>query len=671
MSTVDSESRIASLGLILPTSVSNASSADMGQRHLAGYEQLMQLREQTAKFRAGYRNWRKGARAGAKGEVKNLVNQAHQAAAAVEQRKRLSTAGVEEAKADEEDGQVDWLRFLHNPHQDVAKHDPLKLCDENLAQLREWKGGAKFPIEGSRTASNFIAHIGVGGFHRSHQAYVLDQVMQESFEGPDASSEERWGVIGIGLMPWDRRMYDTLKEQDYYYTLLMRSRHGSDAVVVSAIHDFLFIPDDAEASIARLCDESVRIISLTVTEKGYYRDVKGDLDVENANVASDIAEWTEDGIACPKTSFGLICTVQLLRRRAGTPLATIMSCDNLPMNGNTCRKATLQFAAAVDEEMHEWMRHEAAFPNSMVDRITPGTEPQHIELIKTEFGVEDGWPVVAEPFLQWVIEDHFTCGRPPWEAFSGVLFTERVVPYELMKLRLLNSSHSALSHLSYLAGHRFVDDAMADTDVSSFLRVYMGEVVTTVPEVEGINLDEYQKTLQERFGNPYIKDKVKRLCQDGSQKFQNTLQEALVTCKDHDLSAPPMIALAIAGYLRYMAAVDEQGEAIVLEDPLEDTLRPIAEAALGGERGPVDDFVLALFGEEIHCWDEFCAAVHESLQELIASGAKAVLRARREEVLHALQAEIEELRKLLTHKVLEQATLMPKEERVASLRLFM
>ena len=269
--------------------------------------------------------------------------------------------------------------------------------------------------------------------------------------------------------------------------------------MIQSIVDFLHVPEDPEKVLQRLCQPDVRIVSLTVTEKGYYRTADGHLDETNPLVAEDIKAWTANGLKQPKTALGLICTIAHRRKDAAGPF-TVLSCDNLPMNGLTCKTATLEFAAKVDPALAAYLEREIPFPSSMVDRITPVTKPEQIELLKDEYGVEDGWPVVAEPFLQWVVEDKFAAGRPKWEqAASGlnesVLFVEDVEPYELMKLRLLNSSHSAMAYVSLLGGHVFVDEALGDIDVLTFLRAYMAEIVTTLVPVAGVDFIQYRAKL--------------------------------------------------------------------------------------------------------------------------------------------------------------------------------
>ena len=480
--------KFAALDLSSPAALRGKTSEELQAAQLSGYEAMRKIRDDAAKFRRDYSNWRKGGASGAAGQ------------------------GLKGSKVEDRGS---GLRLAHNPLTEVGAALSLPLRRAHLDALRKGsKGALTVPASTGRPkCTALIAHIGVGGFHRSHQAYMTDVLLEraatetapseydeftrrrrsDSVAGQDgglaAQGEDAWGILGVGLMPWDKRMYETLRSQDYLYTLVTRGNSGSAARVIQAVQDFVFLPENPDAGLKRLCEEKVRILSLTVTEKGYYRDASGHLDAGNALVAEDVAAWATDaaagavGLKQPKTAFGLICTVLARRRAADLGPLTVLSCDNLPMNGSVCRGATLEFATLVSPDLKAWIEAKVPFPSSMVDRITPVTKPEHVSLVEDEYGVKDGWPVVAEPFLQWVIEDNFANGRPNWEnAASGdnesVLFVDDVEPYELMKLRLLNSSHSAMAYVSLLAEHDFVDEALGDIDVLTFLRAYMSEVVT-------------------------------------------------------------------------------------------------------------------------------------------------------------------------------------------------
>jgi len=490
------------------------------------------------------------------------------------------------------------------------------------------------PPKAPPAIANVIAHIGVGGFSRSHLTYATDRLLR--------SSPAPWGITGVGLMPWDAKMCKTLRDQDMLYTLVMQDDAAKSARVVEAITDFVFVPEDTRAFETLALDPRLKIISLTVTEKGYYQDVAtGDLDLRNALVKQDVSEWHWGGsLQKPRTAFGFICSVLQRRRSAGLPAVTVLSCDNLPLNGDLCRRATLRFAAACDAELATWIDRNATFPNSMVDRITPATEDAHRDALAADFGVRDAWPVVSERFAQWVVEDAFVAGRPDWDAAFGddnenesVLFVEDVEPYETMKLRLLNSGHSALAAVGLLLGHRLVHLSLADPDVAGFLAAYMGQVAATLGPVPGVDIEAYQTRLVERFKNPKIADTLARLASDGSQKFNSTLAHALRAMRARDEAAPPpRVALALACFLLSFAEVDEMGQRFALADPRRDALAAsgrgwlLRHALDAADATEMRNFLGLVFGDDVAAWDALVAATHAAAADVRARGLRAVLR---------------------------------------------
>ena len=485
------------------------------------------------------------------------------------------------------------------------------------------------PPKAPPAIARVIAHVGVGGFSRSHLSYATDRLLR--------SSPAPWGITGVGLMPWDAKMCQTLRDQDMLYTLVMQDDAAKSARVVEAITDFVFVPEDTRAFEALALDPRLRIISLTVTEKGYYQDVAtGDLDLRNALVTQDVSEWHWGGsLQKPRTAFGFICAVLQRRRSAGLPAVTVLSCDNLPLNGDLCRRATLRFAAACDAELATWIDRNATFPNSMVDRITPATEDAHRDALAADFGVRDAWPVVSERFAQWVVEDAFVAGRPDWDAAFGddnenesVLFVEDVEPYETMKLRLLNSGHSALAAVGLLLGHRLVHLSLADPDVLGFLGAYMRQVARTLGPVPGVDLARYQAKLVDRFANAKIADQLARLASDGSQKFKSTLEHALLVLRrEHPARAPTLVALALACFLRACATqVDERGAAYPLEDPRKGELAEPARKAVAGDAGGARDFLSLVFGDAVASWAALVDAVAAANGLVSAEGLRAALR---------------------------------------------
>jgi mannitol 2-dehydrogenase len=375
-----------------------------------------------------------------------------------------------------------------------------------------------------------IVHFGVGGFHRSHQAMYLDGLMRDG-------KALDWGVCGVGVLPSDRRMKDVMAAQDCLYTLVVKHPDGSfEPRVIGSIVEYLFAPEDPEAVIEKLTDEHTRIVSLTVTEGGYnFHAVTGNFDTSNPDVAHDLAPG-----AIPKTIFGLITEALVRRRRLDLPLFTVLSCDNIQGNGDAARKSFVAFATLRDPELGAWVEQQVHFPNSMVDRITPVTTEQDRAEVGRRFGIDDQWPVVCEPFAQWVLEDDFGAGRPPWEDV-GVQLVADVEPYELMKLRLLNASHQALCYFGYLSGYRLVHDVCQDTLFQRFLLAYMDqEGAPTLVPVPGIDVAEYQQNLIARFSNPNVRDTVARLCAESSDRIPKWLLPVI----RHNLATDTLMANA-------------------------------------------------------------------------------------------------------------------------------
>lgn len=353
-----------------------------------------------------------------------------------------------------------------------------------------------------------IVHFGFGNFHRAHQAMYLDRLMSRG-EAMD------WGICGVGLLPGDARMRDAMAAQDNLYTLVLKHPDGTlEPRIIGSVHDYLFAPDDPEAVLARLVDPSVRIVSLTVTEGGYHINrTTNQFDTTDADIVADAANPHR-----PATVFGYLVEGLARRRAAGIPPFTVLSCDNLPGNGAIARQAVTAYAGLVDAGLAAWIDANVAFPNDMVDRITPTTTDADRALVASEFGVADAWPVMAEPFVQWVIEDEFPLGRPAWETVGAQLVSD-VRPYELIKLRLLNAGHQVLAYTGLLRGHTYAHEAMADEVVAAAVHAYMEEARTTLEPVPDVDIDDYIAELLVRFGNPAIADTLERLATDGSDRM--------------------------------------------------------------------------------------------------------------------------------------------------------
>ena len=410
-----------------------------------------------------------------------------------------------------------------------------------------------------------IVHFGVGGFHRAHQAMYVDSLM-------DQGKALDWGICGVGVMPFDLKMRDAMVSQDCLYTLVLKDPRGQwTPKVIGSIVKNLYAPDDPEAVIEQMADPATRIVSLTVTEGGYnFHPVTGRFDAENPAIQADLAPG-----AVPATTFGLITEAVARRRERGIEPFTVMSCDNIQGNGHVAQEVFTAFARLRDPELGDWVEANVRFPNSMVDRITPVTTDDDRIQIKERFGVEDVWPVVCEPFTQWALEDDFSAGRPPFEDV-GVQVVPDVVPYELMKLRLLNASHQAMCYFGYLAGHRLVHEVAQDPLFANFLLDYMNDEATpTLAPVPGIDLEGYKHQLIERFSSAAVRDTVTRLCAESSDRIPKFLlpviRENLAAGRDVRLAAA-----VVASWARYVEGVDEQGEPIQVVDRQADQLRAIA-----------------------------------------------------------------------------------------------
>jgi mannitol 2-dehydrogenase len=479
---------------------------------------------------------------------------------------------------------------------------------ESLSSLRAPVSTPTYHRDRVRTG---IVHFGVGGFHRSHQAMYLDRLMH-------AGKALDWGICGVGVLPSDRRMKDTMQAQDCLYTLVLKHPDGSlEPRVIGSIVEYLFVPDDPEAVIRKLTDEQTRIVSLTITEGGYnFHAVTGQFDVSDPDVVHDLQPGT-----APKTTFGLITEALVRRRRRDLPPFTVMSCDNIPGNGDAARRSFAAFAALRDPELGAWVEQQVRFPNSMVDRITPVTTDEDNAEVGRRFGIADQWPVVCEPFTQWVLEDEFGDGRPPWED-AGVQLVEDVEPYELMKLRLLNASHQALCYFGYLTGYRLVHEVCQDALFQQFLLAYMDQEATpTLQPVPGIDLEEYKQNLIARFSNPNVRDTVARLCAESSDRIPKWLlpviRQNLATGGEIKRSAA-----VVASWARYAEGVDEQGRPIEVVDRLKDSLMANARRQREDPLAFIAD--RKVFGDLIDD-ERFTSLYRASLASLHTHGARVTL----------------------------------------------
>ena len=489
----------------------------------------------------------------------------------------------------------------------------------STATLASLGGSLSVPSYDRSSVRTGIVHLGVGGFHRSHQAMYLDRLMEEG-------KARDWGICGVGVLPSDRRMAEVMAAQDCLYTLVVKHSDGRfDARVVGSVVEYLLAPDDPDAVVEKMAAEDTRIVSLTVTEGGYnIGAITGEFDPTHPDVVSDLRPG-----AALRTSFGLVTEALVRRRDRGLPPFTVVSCDNIQHNGDVARRSFAAFATLRDPELGAWVEREVPFPNSMVDRITPATTDDDRAEVARRFGVDDAWPVVGEDFTQWVLEDRFGLGRPPLED-AGVQIVDDVDPYERMKLRLLNASHQALAYLGHLAGYRLVHDAAQDPVFQRFLLGYMEEEATpTLRPVPGIDLEDYRRTLIARFSNPHIRDTLARLAFDGSERLPKWLLPVIrdQLARDGEVRRS---AAVVAGWARYSEGVDEQGRPIEIADRRRDPLM----AAARREREEPLAFLAdrALFGDLVDD-ERFTGPYLAALASLHERGARATLEALVEEAL--------------------------------------
>ena len=453
-----------------------------------------------------------------------------------------------------------------------------------------------------------IVHLGVGGFHRAHQAMYVDRLM-------NAGAALEWGICGVGVLPQDRAMKDALEAQDCLYTLVVKNPDGSlEPSVIGSLVEYLLAPEDPEAVMEKMAAETTRIVSLTVTEGGYnVHPVTGEFDATNAAIVAD----AQPG-AVPATAFGLLTEALVRRRERGVPPFTVMSCDNIQGNGHVAAKMFTAFAALRSAELGEWVAANVHFPNSMVDRITPVTTDADRAVLSDRFGIEDAWPVVCEPFTQWVLEDNFGLGRPPLDQ-AGVQIVDDVEPYELMKLRLLNASHQALAYTGFLAGYQYAHEVCQDDAFVDYVRNFMNlESTPTLRPVPGVDLDDYKRTLIERFANPEVRDTLARLCAESSDRIPKWVLPVIRAqlAVDGDISRS---ALIVASWARYAEGVDEHGRPIKVVDRLSDRLTEVART----QSSDPTAFIAQrdIFGDLIDD-ERFVAAYTAALDSLHTKGAR-------------------------------------------------
>ena len=478
----------------------------------------------------------------------------------------------------------------------------MRLSERALARLA---AGVKVPAYDRRALATGIVHLGIGAFHRAHQAVYIDDIL--------ARGDSRWGIVGVSLRSGDTR--DALAPQDGLYTLLVR---GNDAPprIIGSVREIMVAPDAPDAVLARMSDPAVAIVSLTITEKGYCHDpATGELDENHPFIVADLADPEH-----PKSAVGMLAAALARRRRAGVAPFTVLCCDNLPSNGKVLHRILARYAALVSPDLGAFVLNEVAAPSTMVDRIVPATTDADRAVVHADIDAEDAWPVVTEPFSQWVVEDRFPAGRPELEA-AGVEMVADVAPYEAMKLRMLNGAHSALAYLGGLAGVETVADAMATPELPDFIAALMDDASATLKTPSEPDRKAYGHALLARFRNAALHHRLVQIAMDGSQKLP---QRLLSTVRDRLKLGLPIErhALAVAAWMRFVTRTDDYDKPIPVNDPLAARFAAIA----GSERNP-EGLIRALlairpiFGEDLPSDSRFSAPLTKAFGRLTADGS--------------------------------------------------
>lgn len=437
----------------------------------------------------------------------------------------------------------------------------------NQKNLVEIENQIPVPTFNRSALKKGIVHIGVGGFHRAHQALFTHNLLEQS-------NTQEWGICGVGLREGDVNMYKVFKQQDNLYTLMVKHPNGTtEPQIIGSIIDFKLGFNNPESVIKLLAHPDTKIVSLTITEGGYnLNPINGKLDFENPDIQHELKHPNE-----PKTIYGYLTAALQQRRNTKLTPFTIMSCDNIEHNGDMTRNMLLSFIKKQDDKLANWVESEVCFPNSMVDRITPVTTKSDITYLEKTYGIKDEWPVTCEPFIQWVVEDKFSNGRPEFEKV-GVQFVPDVKPYEKMKLRLLNAGHSVLGILGAIQGFKTINECMEDKLFVTCLQRFMDKEATPIlDEVVGIDLECYKDSLEQRFANPYIKDSLSRICSESAAKLPKflipTIHENLANDGNIEFST-----LVIAAWCYYSdKGIDKDGLPIEIFDAMSSELHEAAK----------------------------------------------------------------------------------------------
>ncbi|HAU5606824.1 mannitol dehydrogenase family protein [Citrobacter koseri] len=467
--------------------------------------------------------------------------------------------------------------------------------------------GVQTPRYDRQQLQTRIVHFGFGAFHRAHQALLTDRVLNA--QGGD------WGICEISLFSGDLLM-SQLREQNHLYTVLEKGANGNQAIIVGVVKECLNAKLDSLADIIeKFCEPQVAIVSLTITEKGYCIDpATGSLDVSNPRIIHDMQHPTE-----PHSAPGILVEALHRRRERGLSPFTVLSCDNIPDNGHVVKNAVLGMAEKRAAELAAWIQQHVSFPGTMVDRIVPAATEESLDEITRELGVADPCAISCEPFIQWVIEDNFVAGRPQWEV-AGVQMVDDVLPWEQMKLRMLNGSHSFLAYLGYLAGFQHISDCMQDSAFrEAAYRLMMNEQAPTL-RITNVDLSRYAASLIERFANPALKHRTWQIAMDGSQKLPQRMLEGI---REHLARGSdwPLLALGVAGWMRYVSGVDDAGATIDIRDPLSEKIRLLVESSSDAERVSALLSLQEVFGTDLVKNPLFVQAIEQAWRRIAQHGA--------------------------------------------------
>ena len=477
----------------------------------------------------------------------------------------------------------------------------------NQSQVASLPADVVLPAYDRATLRAGIVHLGIGAFHRAHQAFYTEAVLNK-FGGD-------WGIIGCSLRSSSVR--DQLAPQGNLYVLAERSGEGEKLQLMGAVLQTLVGPENPAALVAVMAQPNIKIVSMTVTEKGYCHDpATGNLNALHPAIAHDLKN-----LDTPKSAIGFLVAALQARFKAGVKSFTVLSCDNLPDNGEVLKKVVMQFAQTISKELAVWVQANTCFPSTMIDRIVPATTNQDRKNIETRLGVRDEGVVIAEPFSQWVIEDKFSDGRPQWEKV-GALLVDDVSAFEKIKLRLLNGAHSTLAYTGYLSGFDYMSDVMSEPAFVNMITLYMArEAGETLMAPPGFNIEAYKQQLRDRFSNASLKHRTWQIAMDGSQKLPQRLLESL-RLQLRGNGHIDIICVGVAAWIRYVSGVDERGKTIEVSDPLAAELRALCDVNAGNADATVRAIVglPKVFGQDLIHEEKFLVTTIGWLEKFYAQG---------------------------------------------------